>query len=312
MLDENTLLVLSEKDLIVCDVRGGSGRQIGRLDLPTTSGKSAYIDVEVLAHGVALVLEAYGNAVTLIDLSDLRQPRVTTTLDVGAAKGVPWSIDLVPDPDDNSSVWLLQGPNLRISGNKVSRYAATLAEKTKDALGMKSAESGSVKGEKTTPDKPLQESYSRLVHIRAGAAGLMIAGERTLPSDLFPFFLLAQPNGEFQFAGLPRSIDGVKTAVDILTNSLQFGRIVRIRADGSAEPVVKGPALYFNLDALSDGTLVYSVIRPGFSVLPPSLEVEWGVESVGKSDADQAYRSLVELEWTAIIPPYTLGMLSVQ
>jgi hypothetical protein len=93
---------------------------------------------------------------------------------------------------------------------------------------------------------------------------------------------------------------------------LQFGRILRLREGGSAEPVVKGPALYFNLDTLTDGTLLYSVIRPGFGVLPPSLDVEWGVESAGSSDADQDYQRLVQLEWTTLIPPYALGLLSVQ
>ena len=32
----------------------------------------------------------------------------------------------------------------------------------------------------------------------------------------------------------------------------------------------------------------------------------------GKSDADQDYRDLVTLSWTAIIPPYAFGVLSVQ
>lgn len=43
-----------------------------------------------------------------------------------------------------------------------------------------------------------------------------------------------------------------------------------------------------------------------------SIHAEWGVESVGKSDVDQDYRALVDLEWTSLIPPYALGTLSVQ
>jgi hypothetical protein len=160
------------------------------------------------------------------------------------------------------------------------------------------------------------------VQLHTDGSSLQLAAERALPSEFFPFYLSPQSSGEwlvsgvssdvFRFAGLPRSLDGVKSAVDVLTGSIQFGRILRLRDGSAAEAVVKGPALYFNMDTLADGTLVYSVIRPGFSALPPSLHVEWGVESAGLSDADQDYRSLAELEWEAIIPPYTFGMLSVQ
>jgi hypothetical protein len=316
MLDENTLLVLSESDLVVCDVKGGRIATVGRVDLPRSPGKSLYVDVEAVSGRAAVVLEAYGNAVTLVDLSDLRQPRVKNTLDVGKVKGVPWSVDLVVDPDDSSAVWLLQGPNFRISGEKVSQSVDAFAAKTKAVLGIKKATAPSADA------TPPQESYARLVHIRTDGGALQVADERPLPGDFFPFFLLAQPKGEFlisgvtsdvfRFAGLPRSLDGLKSAVDVLTGSLQFGRIMRLRASGPAESVIKGPALYFNLDTLADGMLVYSVIRPGFRILPPSLELEWGVESAGKSDVDQDYRRLRDLEWTAIIPPYALGILNVQ
>lgn len=317
MLDENTLLVLSERDLVVCEVRGSRGSVVGRTDLPRGPGSSAYVDVEALAGRSAVALEAYGNTVALIDLADPRQPRVKASLEVAKTKGVPWSIDLVPDPDDHSAVWLLQGPNLRISGEKLNRYADGLAGQTKAALGLKKATTAA----STTEEKPAQESYARLLRLRAQDGALQIAGERALPSDLFPFHLLAQPKGDcvvsgvtsdvFRFAGLPRTLDGLKSAVDVVTGSLQFGRIVRLRADGSTEQLVKGAALYFTVDALSDGMLVYSVVRPGFRI-PFSIQVEWGVESAGKSDADQDYRALVDLEWTSILPPYALGMLSVQ
>jgi hypothetical protein len=212
---------------------------------------------------------------------------------------------------------VLQGPNLRISGEKLSQYADGLVGQTKTALGLKKTTAAAAPAE----TKASQESFARLLHIRAQDGVLQIAGERALPKDLFPFHLLAQPKGEwvvsgvtsdvFRFAGLPRTLDGLKSAVDVLTGSLQFGRIVRLRENGATEQVLKGAALYFTVDALSDGMLVYSVIRPGFRV-PFSIQAEWGVESAGKSDADQDYRALVDLEWTSILPPYALGMLSVQ
>jgi hypothetical protein len=318
MLDESTLLVLSESELVVCEVKAGRGAAVARIDLPRTPPKTLYTDVEVISGRAAVLLDVYGNAVTLVDLTDLRQPRVVTTLEVGKVKGVPWSIDLDRDPDDAAAVWLLQGPNLRISGDKVSQYADHLTAQTQATLGMKKPGLPA----QAAKQKELDESYSRLVRIRAEAGALQIAGERPLPRDFYPFFVAAQPQGEFlisgvtsdvfRFAGLPRSLDGLKSAIDVLTASLQFGRIVRLRADGTAEPLVKGPALYFNLGTLTDGMVLYSVIRPGFSVLPPSLEVEWGVESAGKSDTDQDYRELAELDWTAVIPPYAFGALSVQ
>jgi hypothetical protein len=236
-------------------------------------------------------------------------------------KGVPWSIDLVPDPADGNSVWLLQGPNLRMSGDKVSRYVDSVATAIKAKLGVgKPATAAEPSLPSAAPSE--QESHGRLVQLRTDGSSLQLAAERALPSDFFPFYLLPQASGEwlvsgvssdvFRFAGLPRSLDGVKSAVDILTGSIQFGHILRLRDGSATESVVKGSALYFNMDTLADGTMVYSVIRPGFSVLPPSLNVEWGVESVGTLDADQDYRRLVELEWEAIMPPYTFGMLSVQ
>jgi hypothetical protein len=318
MLDEQTLLVLSETNLVVCAVETGRGTVIGRADLPRAAGKSMYVDVEAVAGQAAVALETYGNTVTLIDLSNRREPKVKTTLDVAKAKGVPWSIDLVPDPDDGNAVWLLQGPNLRVSGEKLSQYGEGLAEDTQAALGLTKSKATEAPREA----KPAQQSHARVLHLRADGGAVQITGERALPDDLFPFHMLAEPKGEwlisgvtsdvFRFAGLPSTLDGIKSAASVLGNSVQFARIVRVRPDGSTEVVVKGAALYFALDRLSDGLLVYSVMRPGFRILPFSIHAEWGVESVGKSDADQDYRSLCDLFWTAVIPPYSLGVLSVQ
>ena len=322
MLDDNTLVLLTEGELLVCDVRGGKVALVARVDLPRGKEKSLYADVEAFsARPAVAVLEAFGNVVLLVDLSDVRAPRLLGSVATSGEKGVPWSIDLVPDPADGNSVWLLQGPNLRMSGDKVSRYVDSVATAIKAKLGMgKPATAAEPSLPSAAPSE--QESHGRLVQLRTDGSSLQLAAERALPNDFFPFYLSPQANGEwlvsgvssdvFRFAGLPRSLDGVKSAVDVLTGSIQFGHILRLRDGSATESVVKGPALYFNMDTLADGTMVYSVIRPGFSVLPPSLNVEWGVESVGTLDADQDYRSLVELEWEAIIPPYTFGMLSVQ
>ena len=321
MVDENTLLVLGENDLLVCDTTGGRIVPGASLPLPRAPGKSLYVDVlAVPGRSAAVVLEAYGNAVTLIDLSDLRQPRVVNTLSTGETKDIPWSVNLAPDPDDPTGFWLLQGPNLRISGEKLGRFADRLAAKTKAALGMKAPAPAPT----ATPTDAEQNKGARLVHLRAVAGFLEIAraDERALPDDFLPFYVLSQPKGEFlvtgvssdvfRFAGIPRSFDGMKTVVDVLANSLQFGRVLRLRKAGPDEWAIKGPTLYFNLDTLTDGTMVYSTIQPGVSVLPPSLDVHWGVDASGPSATGRDFRDLNELEWTALLPPYTFGLLSVQ
>jgi hypothetical protein len=322
MLDDSTLVLLTESELLVYDVRGAKVAPVARVELPRGKEKLLYTDVEAFAARPAVaVLEAFANVVLLVDLSDVRAPRLLGSVSTSEAKGVPWSIDLVPDPIDGNSVWLLQGPNLRMSGEKVSRYVDAVVAGLKAKLGMGKPTNAA---EPPPPPSaaPEKESHGRLVQLRTDGSSLQLAAERALPSDFYPFFLSRQSSGEwlvsgvssnvFRFAGLPRSLDGLKSAVDVLTGSIQFGRILRLRDGSAAEAVVKGAALYFNMDTLADGTLLYSVIRPGFSVLPPSLNVEWGVESAGSLDSDQDYRSLVELEWEAIIPPYTFGMLSVQ
>jgi hypothetical protein len=322
MLDDSTLVLLTESELLVYDVRGAKVAPVARVELPRGKEKLLYTDVEAFAARPAVaVLEAFANVVLLVDLSDVRAPRLLGSVSTSEAKGVPWSVDLVPDPIDGNSVWLLQGPNLRMSGEKVSRYVDAVVAGLKAKLGMGKPTNAA---EPPPPPSaaPEKESHGRLVQLRTDGSSLQLAAERALPSDFYPFFLSRQSSGEwlvsgvssnvFRFAGLPRSLDGLKSAVDVLTGSIQFGRILRLRDGSAAEAVVKGAALYFNMDTLADGTLLYSVIRPGFSVLPPSLNVEWGVESAGSLDSDQDYRSLVELEWEAIIPPYTFGMLSVQ
>jgi hypothetical protein len=246
------------------------------------------------------------------------------TLAVGDVQDVPWSVNLAPDPDDPTGLWLLQGPNLRISSEKLTRFLDGLATKTRSALGVKPTVLVSPASAETKATDLPRDKRARLVHLRAVAGLLEIesADERALPDDFFPFFLLAQPRGEFlvsgvssdvfRLAGIPRSFDGLKTMVDVLASSLQFGRILRLRKTGPDESAVQGPTLYFNLDTLSDGTLVYATVQPGASVLPPSLEVQWGVDAAGPSATGRDFRVLNQLAWTAILPPYTVGLLSVQ
>jgi len=323
MLDDNTLVLLTESELLVCDVRGEKVGLVARVDLPRGKEKSLYTDVEAFAaHPAVAVLEAFANVVLLVDLGDVRAPHLLGSVATSGEKGVPWSIDLVPDPADGNSVWLLQGPNLRMSGERISRYVDTVAASIKAKLGMGKPTNVAEPPSPVASSASTQASRGRVLQLRMDGTSLQLGAERALPSDFFPFYLSPQPTGEwlvsgvssdvFRFAGLPRSLDGVKSAVDVLTGSIQFGQILRLRDGGVAEAAVKGPALYFNVDALADGTMLYSVIRPGFSALPPSLNVEWGVESAGPLDGDQDYRRLVELEWESIIPPYTFGMLSVQ
>ena len=60
----------------------------------------------------------------------------------------------------------------------------------------------------------------------------------------------------------------------MLTDSLQLGRIVSLKKGGQVQPVVQGLAVYFDVDTLPDGTVVYNVLRPAIDKFPPDLTAD--------------------------------------
>jgi hypothetical protein len=66
-------------------------------------------------------------------------------------------------------------------------------------------------------------------------------------------------------------------------------------------------AVFFDVDVLPNGELVYSGMRITGKVLPPFVTVKWGVGVGGAG-----FYGLHELAYDYVIPPYTYGQVSVQ
>jgi hypothetical protein len=70
---------------------------------------------------------------------------------------------------------------------------------------------------------------------------------------------------------------------------------------------VQGVAVFFDVDLLPNGELIYSGMRITGRPLPPFVTVKWGV-GIGSA----GFYGLHELDYGYVIPPYTYGQVSVQ
>jgi len=324
ILDDRTLALLGERDLTLLDVSiPEQGRVLSTLALPLPAAEPGkplavqYDDlVMVKGRRSAAVLELYGNSLTLINLEDLRAPRVEATLPLLPAGSKPYSIDLAVDPEDPRSLWVLQGANFRIAQTYFS-----------NAIGKTYAKLERLFGAKTEPPVPaltreqeqaeMKKAPSRLLRVVLEDGTLRVAEERPLPPNFFPFFvfpkrgdqqLVSGVNGHvLRFGKVPLSMDGVKQIAGVLADSTQFGRIIAIKKDQPPENVLQGISLFFGLGTLHDGTLVYSLLRPTTQILPPFLTVAWGVEA-----GDQGFVPVTSLGYRSLIPPYSLSLFEVQ
>jgi hypothetical protein len=338
MSDDNTLLVLAERDLTVMDVsRPGTGWELGRVDLPSPANAPGtpvrYSDVVCLSQpSAAAALDVYSNTLVLLNLENPRLPKVDSALSLARQVDVPWSIDLAADPRDPRAVWVLQGPNIRMVGERIRKVMDSLKGRADTLFSSLTGTSlpgplapsaepqpapQAVPGPAPSPaPSSTPEHLSRIVRVRADQHALKIDEERKLPDDFYPFFVCPRRNEEllvsgvnghvFRFGGIPLSVEGAKQAIQVLTDSMQLGRVVSVGKGGQVQPVVQGLAVYFDVDSLADGTVVYSVLRPEVSAFPPDVHAAFGVE------AGDQFASLKELEWMSLIPPYALGVFEVQ
>ena len=229
---------------------------------------------------------------------------MTGVLNLARDLALPLSIDMAADPEVSGAVWVLQGPNFRVAGEKLNRALRQIKVKVLSSVY-----------EVESEDAP---TLSRVVRVNAGGTGEMkITAEVPLPDAFYPFQLLAGKGGELlvsgagtrvlEFSKLKPTADVIKNALELVVDTPQFGRIIRIKPGARASLAVKGVMLYFGLAALPDGTLIYSLLRPGVSITSPFLAADWGVES-----ADGGYLRLRRMGWNNLIPPYQLGVLVLQ
>ncbi len=324
LLDARTLLVLAERELVCVDVsRPGDGAVVARLALPARArvGTAAERDsvhtrVIPLTQGWVVALEVYGNRLQLIDLSDPQAPRLGAAVPTAGAVGLPLAVDLARDARDARSVWLLQGPNFRIVGERLSRALQQLEGEVRGLypplLGAGPDEPGPAPAAGADAGR-----LSRLVRYRLVDQRLEPVEGRALPADFFPLFAKSRPDGSlwvsgvnghvFDFAGVTATAAGLKRVVEVLRDAACFGRILEVPAGGPARTLIQGPALYFAVDELAGSGAVYSVMRLGVRLLPPGLCVDWGVEL-----QDRGFVRLKRLDWEAIIPPYAFALFGLQ
>ena len=86
-----------------------------------------------------------------------------------------------------------------------------------------------------------------------------------------------------------------------------MGKILHLKPDGQMSSRYQGTALYFNLDALPDGKLITTVLRPGVKGFPPSASADWGIEVEGVGFA--LFR---QLGYRSLLPPYSVGQIGLQ
>jgi hypothetical protein len=284
-----TLLVLGERHLLRFDVSDPTApRAAGVLEL-TAEAQRVYVDLAPLGPYVA-ALETWGNRVDLIDVASLSR---VGSVDVAPEMQLPYAIDLAPAPG-GASLWVLAGPNFRVAGKRV-------AELTRGIVG----------DEASAP-----AAAPQLLEVGLDGAKPVVLARRGLPDGFYPLFALAEPTGDVIVSGvggavldvsqLDLSLDGLKKLVTLVGDLAQFGRIVRVPAAGAPQTVIEGLALYLNLDRLAGGQLVYAAMRIGAKPFPPSLKVDWGIET-----ASRGYAPLRSLGAELIIPPYSYGHIEV-
>lgn len=305
MQGADALLVLCERELLSVPL---AGAQPVSLTLPglVKGQPPLYMDLEVAPGGdTALLLDARGNGLLRVKLGPPgTPPEVAGSIKLARDSKLPLTIDLARDPDDPAAVWVLQGPNFRVAGHKLQETLGKLKSK--------------VLGTVYTSSEADAKTLSRIVRVKADPQGVLRQDrEVPLPAAFYPFMLLTRPGGDllvsgvgnrvFEFASLELSTHAVKQALELVVDAPQLGRILHLGPDREARARVKGVLLYFGLQALPDGTLLYNLLRPGVSITSPFLAADWGVEATGAG-----YRHLARLGWSNLIPPYRLGILTLQ
>ncbi len=319
------LVVLQPRQLTVVDVSVPQRPQpLVVMPLWSAEQKRELVDAEFLGDGRLLaLLEAYANQVHLVDFADASQPRLVSGVSLAQEFDQPFSIDLAPGPDP-SSVWVLQGPNLRLAGKRLLDGISGAWRDAK-ALELKGAArtlGNTAVGTAMLPSEPL--TRVQLVQLVGGQ--LQVVKTLPLPSEIFPFFLQPDYRGSLfvsgmnrknQFTDLDASLDGMKRLLGAIKDTAQLGVILRVGTeDGSVSTALQGVAIYYDLALLPSGQLLSSTIRLGAGYIPPRVTLDWGLEVPGKSFAKLREVANTGFKITDVVrrmlPPYRYERIGVQ
>jgi len=311
------LWLLTQRELVVLDVQDPlAPREITRVALPEGTPWS----LAALAYGVrAAVLEREHNVLWLFDMT-APVPSIVQSLALPPA-GVPRaSIAILSDRHDPQRLWVLQGRSLaRLSQRADSkiREARSTIDRARAAVGLGPTE---VAPEPASPDGERDVSAAK-----ARVLGLTLTRELTvdrelpLPDAFLPLFLRSGSDGRLLVSGITsdatRLEDFGDTRADLkrltswLSGTTQFGRVIAVDPTGSRAPetLVQGMAMFFDVDQLADGKLVYSAMRLGVHLLPPGIGIAWKIESPHLDAV-----GIRTLSWTFLLPPYVSPPVVVQ
>lgn len=265
------------------------------------------------------VLEAYGNDVYTVDVSNLQAPRVASKINLSGSVGEPYSIDLSASPD-GASLWVLQGPNFRLAGKRL-RDGLKGAWGAATSLQWKRA--GRSLGGIAAPSQGA--GHSRLLRLAGGPQSLEISDEVTLPPTLLPFSIRAQTDavyvsalhGENPFQDIDASLAGIQRLFSALRSTVQVGQVLRVHAQtGQVQAQVQGLAMYGDLATLPGGGLLIGTLRLGPGYLPPRLTLDFGFEIAGgrfskhREVANTAFGLVDAVQ--RLTPPYRIDRIAAQ
>jgi|GEM_PF-3184349 len=304
-INEHTLAVVSRSSLVIVDIINPQKPvTLGSIDL-SKEAKSTEItipqylnEIAILGNGKCALMDAVSNRI-IFAVVEQGNVRVDSVYDVPESGNLPYSIDIAADPDDPNGCILLQGPNLRVGGEKIARFIKSFSDSNVE---------GAKKEEVSVP--------CRILKITGSSGRPSIVSKRILSDKFFPMYIYAGKNDQqyvsginsdvLNFAGVDLSMKGAGKVVDVMKNTVQLGRVIKVNGNAQPETIVQGMALYFNIDILGDDA-VYSIIRAGYRVLPPSVTAEWGIE-VSRG----GYVMIKRLEMKSLIPPYSLPVFVSQ
>lgn len=319
------LVVLQARQLTVIETAGpGQIRPLSQLPLAAPQEERALIDAEFIGDGQLLtVLEAYANQLHLIDLHQPSLPQLVGGVTLSQAYEQPFSIDLAPG-EDSSSVWVLQGPNFRLAGKRLSDGLGGVWRDAK-ALDLRAA--GKTLGQTAVGAAMLpKESLTRIEQVRLVGGSLTVVKSLPLPPDVFPFFVQPDYRGSLfvsginrknQFTDLEASFDGVRRVLGAVKDTAQLGVVLKVGTEtGAVTTALQGMAIYYDLALLPSGELLTSTVRLGAGYVPPRVTLDWGLEVPGRSFAKLREVANTALKITdavqRLLPPYRYERIGVQ
>ncbi|MFT3926393.1 MAG: hypothetical protein QM778_27865 [Myxococcales bacterium] len=311
------LWLLTQRELVVLDVSDPlSPRESARVALPAgTPWSLAALEGDTRA----AVLEREGNQLWFFDMTGA-PPRLAWTFALPPEHTARASIALLADRADTQRLWVLQGRSLaRLAGraDKLVDSIRSPIERAKEAIGLGAPQPEVEPQEAPSESEPAPPARV-LGLILAGDAQPVIERELALPEAFVPLMLRAGVDGRLLVSGISSDAAKLQSVGDApnlsnitawLLGSVQFGRVVAVDPAQvrETETLAQGMAMFFDVDQLADGQLVYSVMRFGVHGLPPGIGVHWRIEAPHLDAV-----GIRKLSWTAVLPPYVSPPVGVQ